>query len=494
MGDERDVRIDDGMLTGEPIATAWESELAGSFGHDRANRVARNAVTSMDVMKAARDPQALRRYHDTYGVSLKAAKTVTNQRQTGRCWMFSTLNVARAGAMATLDVDDLEFSQAFGMFYDKLEKANAFLGRIIATADRPVTDRVVSEQLQSPAPDGGEFRFCANLIAKWGIVPKDAMPECACSKNSRQMNEQLSRLLRRDAGILRRAAADGEDASALDGRRLAMMADVHRMLCCCLGEPPCTFDLEMEVGPKASVDPSKVSAVEGVVADEDDKDAKPRRILRDAGITPREFAERYVGFDPTDYVELVSVPGTTRPWGHAFGIRWFDPMEAGEPCRFLNEPMDVLEDATVASLKAATPCYMACDVGQNLGRALDDFPGTLALDGMDFEGLFGIELDMAKADMYDLRESSMTHAMTFQGVELGADGRPAAWRVENSWGKESCKDGYIVMAADWFRLYGGSVVVRREFVPADVLNAWDNAPLEPLDPWSPLAVAIGLSD
>jgi bleomycin hydrolase len=441
----------------------------------------------MDVMKAARDQSTLRTYHDTYGVSLKTAKTVTNQRHSGRCWMFSTMNVARSEAMRRLDVDDFEFSQVFGMFYDKLEKANVFLENIIATAERPVDDRVVSLLLDSPVPDGGEWRFCANLITKWGLVPKADMPETACSKDSTQMNGHLSRLLRRDALTLRRAAADGEGVEGLRGRKVAMMADVHRVLCCCLGEPPATIDLEVEVGPHADVPAEKVSAQ---LPKDDDADDKPRRVLRDAKITPRQMVERYVGFDAADYVELISVPGDTRPFGHAFGVRWFDTVEGGRPCRFLNEPIEVLEDAAVASLEAGHPLYMGCDVGQCFPRHTEDFPGVIALDGMDVEGLFDVQLDMDKADMYDMRESSMTHAMTFQGVEVGDDGRPAAWRVENSWGKESCKDGYIVMSGDWFRLYGGNVVVRREFVPDDVLHAWDTAKLEMLEPWTPLAMAV----
>ncbi|MDD3486522.1 MAG: C1 family peptidase, partial [Atopobiaceae bacterium] len=427
----------------------------------------------------------------TYGVSLKTASTVTNQRQSGRCWMFATLNVARAAAMRRLDVEDLEFSQAYGMFYDKLEKANSFLANVIDTAGLPADDRTVSLIMDEPAPDGGLFRFAANLIAKWGLVPKDVMPETACSRNSREMNLQLDRLLRRDAADLRSKAADGASTDELDAARRSMMGDVHRMLCICLGEPPVTFDLECAVGPHADVPEGLVTDILPA-PDADDKDAKPRHVLRDAGITPRQYRERYVGFDPDDYVVLVSVPGQDRPFGHAFGIRYEDTVVGGAPLRMLNQPMDVLEGAAVASLEAGVPCYMACDVGKNLGRSLEDYPGTLALDGMDLEGLFGVPLDMEKATMYDLHESCMTHAMTFQGVELASDGRPHAWRVENSWGKDSCKDGYLVMAADWYRLYGGGVVVERRFVPDDVLEAWDKAPLELQDPWSVLALAMGL--
>lgn len=464
-------------------------KLAEEFSQERANRIARNAVTSMDVFAAARNPAAMRTYTDTYGVSVRTPKTVTNQRQSGRCWLFATLNTLRPQICSKLDVDDFEFSQAYNMFYDKLEKANSFLVNIIATADRPFDDRVVTMLLEGPAPDGGEWRYAANLIEKWGLVPKQVMPETACTKDTRQMNRYLFRLLRRDAATLRAAVADGEAPEQLDERRVRMMDDVHRMLCTCLGEPPATFDFECAVGEHAQVDAARLVDQEGgpARAGEDDR---PTRILYERGITPQEFQQRYVGFHADDYVDLVSIPGETRPFERIIGIRWMDIVAGAPGMRLLNMPPEVLESAAVASLKAGHGCYMACDVGQEFARYIEDFPGVLALDAIDAEGLFGVDLDMEKATMYDMRESRMTHAMTFQGVELGADGSPKAWRVENSWGKDACKDGYLIMSADWYRLYGGEVVVRREFVDGHSLELWDTLPTEMCDPWSAVAGAV----
>ena len=477
-------------IEGTPISCSQAGELAAAFGRERANRIARNAVTSADVHKAARSPITMRTYTDTFGVSLPAAKTVCNQRQSGRCWMFATLNVLRARMLRTLDVNDFEFSQTYGMFYDKYEKANAYLGNVVATAHLPWDDRTVSWLMQegSAAQDGGEWSFAAALIEKWGVVPKQAMPETACTKNSRQMNATLERLLHRDAVALRHAVADGVGEDALEELRQSMLADVHRVLCSCLGEPPLVFDLELEVGEHARVDEALVSEGEPAPA----AGKKPRRILREQGLTPQEFARRYVSFDAADYVELVHLPAEGLEFGHAYGIRWFDTVAGARRLRFLNVPIERVEQATVASLKAGVPCYMACDVSQEHGRALEDFPGTLALDTMDRESLFGVELGMSRADMLNSRETRFTHAMTFQGVELAQDGTPVAWRVENSWGKDACKDGYLIMSGEWYRLFGGDVVVERRFVDEETLRAWDEAPLELHEPWGMLAAARGI--
>lgn len=446
--------------------------LTEGFATSRANRIARNAVTSMGIAAAARDQRACRAYKDTYGVSLEAAKTVTHQHKSGRCWMFSTLNVVRARTLGILDVDDFEFSQAYTTFYEKLEKSNSFLERIIQTADRPANDRLVYHLTLHTAADGGQFMFCASILEKWGAVPKDAMPETACTLDTKYMNEVLGDILIRDAAILRERAGKGAGVDELEAAKADMLDEIHRFLCCCLGEPPLAFDFDFQVGAHADVDASKVEVT-----------ADGRRILCDHGVTPLEFLERYARFNPDDYIELVSMPGDTRPFGHLYGIDWFDAVVGGRPLRLLNMEMPVVEQAVIASLKGGVPAYMMCDVGKRTLRGDDDFAGVLATDSLDLEGLFDIDLSIDRGDNLDLNGTGMSHCMAFQGVQLDEAGEPVAWRVENSWGAEQCKNGYLIISRDWWRTFGGDVVVERRFVPDEVLKLRDTLPVDHVDPW-----------
>ena len=481
---------------GKAIDPDWAAQEASDFAQSRANRIARNAVTATNVMQAARDTSAMRTYHDTYGISVPKTAEITNQRQSGRCWMFSAMNVARHATMKYLDVDTFDFSQAYGMFYDKLEKANAMLERIIATRDLPFDSREVCYILDDGMSDGGYWPFAMNLIKKYGLVPKDAMPETACSKSSSEMDAQLERLLHRDAGILRKAAADGVDEDLLHAQKDEMLDEVYRVLAICLGEPPQHFDLEVKVGPACQAEESKISEVAptpkdlGAKGEDEDKAAKPVRILRDFGLTPLEFAAHYVPFDPDDYVNLVSMPGDTRPYGHVYHLTLTDSVIDGTPIRLLNVAPEVLDQAAIASLKAGIPVSMSCDVMQNFPRHIEDFKYVLSLDGVDMDGLFDVDFDMDRTSMLDMRETSLTHAMTFQGVELNEDGTPKAWRIENSWGKEQGKDGYLIASAGWFHLYGGEVIVKREFVDDETLKMWDELPAEDVTPWSGLAAGF----
>ena len=460
------------LVPGGFVDKARIDALTDGFASNRANRIARNAVTSMGIAAAARDQRAVRAYKDTYGVSLKAAKTVTHQDKSGRCWMFSTLNVLRARALQILDVDDFEFSQAYTTFYEKLEKSNSFLERIIQTADRPANDRLVYHLTLHTASDGGQFMFCASILEKWGIVPKDAMPETACTHDTKYMNEVLGDILIRDAAKLRESAAAGAAYEELEMAKADMLDEVHRFLCCCLGEPPLAIDFDFEVGEHADVDASKVEIT-----------SDGRRILRDHGVTPLEILERYTHFDASDYIELVSVPGDSRPFGHLYGIDWFDAVMGGRPLRLLNMEMPVVEQAVIASLKGGVPAYMMCDVGKRTLRGDSDFAGVLATDSLDLEGLFDIDLSIDRADNLDLNGTGLSHCMVFQGVQLDDAGEPLAWRVENSWGADQCKDGYLIISRDWWRAYGGDVVVERRFVPDEVLELRDSLPVEHVDPW-----------
>ena len=475
------------FASGAPAGRALDAEqvnaLTSGFSAERANRVARNAVTSAGVHAAARSVTAMRAYRDTFGVARPKTGTVTNQRHSGRCWMFAAFNVARAATMKLLDVDSFEFSQAFGFFYDKLEKFNVGLEYILQTAELPVDSREVVDILHGAMGDGNYYPAAMNIIRTWGLVPKDAMPESACTKDSTQMNEQLNRLFHKSAGELRRMAAAGATTEELEARKEELVAACHQVLATCLGEPPVTFDFVNPVGKNCKVSADKLVEQEGSDRTAGPDEA-PRRLVVDRGITPREFAERYVPFDPDDFVELVNCPLAEYPYGRVYHPTMTDSAQGGLPIRMLNVEHDVLDTAAVASLKAGVPCWMACDVSQQFGRHLEDFPGVLATDTMDYEGLFGVDLSMSRAEMLELRETRTTHAMTFQGVQLGEDGKPVAWRIENSWGKDACKDGYLVASQDWWQTYGGEVVVRREFVPAELLAIYDSGEVTDVAPWS----------
>ncbi len=436
------------------ITKDFLTECEKNFDADRANAVAMNAVTSAGVLKAAENYQARRQTRHAFSIQLEQG-SITNQKSSGRCWMFAALNVMRFDVIHKLNLKDFELSQSYPLFYDKLEKSNYFLENILKTLDEPTDGRLISFLLQSPVGDGGQWDMFANLVRKYGVVPKDAMPESVSSSATREMASILTEKLREDACILRSAHDKGVSLEELKAKKTAMMEEVYRLLCICLGKPPKTFDFEVT-----------------------DKDG---HFIRGWNLTPLQFFEQYVGWNLDDYVSLINAPTKDKPYHRSYSVRFLGNVTEGRPVRYLNLPIEELKKAAIAQMKNGSPVWFGCDVGKSSGREA----GIMDLDLYDREELFNLSFTMNKAERLDYGQSLMTHAMVFMGVDLDDEGRPLRWRVENSWGKEPGKDGYYVMTDRWFDEYTYQVVVDKKYLPADFLAEYESEPVL-LQPWDPM--------
>lgn len=423
------------MITNEML-----SRFSADFNADKCHRIAMNAVTQNGVTKSAVSQAALREDVHQFSINLKQGE-ITNQKSSGRCWMFAALNTMRFAIIKKLNLETYELSQNYPLFWDKLEKSNYFLENILATLDEPTGGRLIAWLLSAPLGDGGQWdMFCA-LVDKYGVVPKDAMPETECSSNTREMDKFLTLKLREYACKLRAMHAEGKSAQELAGEKEAMLSTIYRMLCICLGEPPKTVTLE--------------------VRDKDDK------FIRDAGITPQEFFKKYVGWDLNKYVSLINAPTADKPYGRTFTVRFLGSVHEGRPVKYLNLPIESLKRAAIAQLKDGQPVWFGSDVGQWLVRQ----GGLMDMNVLELEQLFDTDFPMDKAQRLDYGESLMTHAMVLMGVNLDEDGKPTRWRVENSWGKDAGKDGYYIMSDKWFDEFTYQVVVDEKYLTDEIGRA-----------------------
>ena len=428
-----------------------------AWSQERANAVAKNAVTSMGIRAAARVPEAVAKNALAFDIDL-AQGDRCNQQRSGRCWMFASLNTMRYRTIKKYNLKTFELSQAYPLFWDKLEKSNWFLCNIIDTLDEPLDGRLVSYLLTDPICDGGQWDMFRALVAKYGVCPKEAMPETACSKNTHEMDAYLTRYLRGCARRLRDAHAAGTAVDDLQQMRAQMIEEIYALLVTCLGEPPATFEVRLR--------------------DKDDN------LALSGTFTPQEFFATAVDMQLDDFVSLISAPTADKPFGHAFTVsRLGNVVEAGG-VRYLNLPVDELKRVAVAQLADGLPVWFGCDVDQSYLRE----EGIMDTASIDIDGLFGfaVEKCLDRAERLDYGESLMTHAMVFEGVRLNEDGKPTLWKVENSWGKDHGRDGFDTISDAWFDEYVYQVVVDKKYLTPQQRDVYENEQATVLAPWDPM--------
>lgn len=399
----------------------------------------------------------LKNHNSHYTIELKTP-AVTNQKGTGRCWLYAGLNTLRPKVAERLGLDDFEFSAAYYFFYDKLEKANAFLERILDTVSHPIRDYRVQALLRSPCDDGGYWQNAADLVAKYGAVPMQAMPELAACDNSSPMNRILTLTLRQGAHELRRMAAKKEKAKKLAEHKRRILDRVYRILALHLGEPVQSFPFRYKL---------KKDKDDG---DKGDKKDKGSTWTEYKTYTPQEFAREFIQEDMGEYLMFANWPG--RPYGKFYAVEYSSNLVSGTPLRFVNLPMEEIKAMILASLKAGEPVNFSADVGKMLDRGR----GIMHPEMYRYNEAYGVDLSMDKARDSQLCNINSTHAMVFTGVDL-TEGKPLKWKVENSWGDKNGAKGFYAMYDGWMDLYVVRVVLHKQFVSAKTLDLFKTKPV-----------------
>ena len=380
---------------------------------------------------------------------------VSDQKASGRCWMFAALNTFRHKMIAGFQLEDFELSQAHTFFWDKYEKSNWFLEQVIATADQELTSRKVKFLLDTPQQDGGQWDMVVALFEKYGVVPKSVYPESISSSNSRELNQILNKLLRQDAQILRELRAEGAESAELQTKKEELLQEVFNFLAMNLGLPPRQFDFSYR-----------------------DKD---NHFHSESGLTPLTFYQKYVDLKLDDYVSIINAPTADKPYGRSYTVEMLGNVVGSKPVRYLNVEMDRLKELAIAQMQAGETVWFGSDVGQSSNRKA----GVMAEGMHDFTASMDIRLTQDKAGRLDYSESLMTHAMVLTGVDLDENGKAKKWKVENSWGEKVGNKGYFVASDAWMDEYTYQIVVRKEFLTAAELAAYEAEPLV-LAPWDPM--------
>ena len=436
------------------ISTSMLQQIEQSQSKNPAYKALANAIASNKIDDLAKNYKNLGEV-DTYFSVETPKQNIEDQKSSGRCWMFSGLNVLRANfAKAHGDSVRVEYSHSFLFFYDQLEKANLMLQGVIDCARKPMDDTRVQFFFRNPINDGGTFCGVADLSEKYGLVPMSVMPETFSSDNTSQMQKMVSSKLREFGLELRRMVADGKKPADIKKRKTEMLGTIYHILTLTLGEPVKEFSYTFRDKNGKAVGPTKT-------------------------YTPKSFYQATVG-GPLNGTFIMVMNDPRRPYHKTYEVEYDRHTYDGHNWKYLNLPMDEIENLAIASLKDGHKMYSSYDVGKQLDRKR----GYLDTDNFDYGSLLGTTFGMNKAQRIETFDSGSTHAMTLTAVDLNAEGKPLKWKVENSWGPTYGQNGYLIMTDNWFQNYMFRLVVNKRYVPETLLKQFDQKPtmVTPEDP------------
>ncbi|XP_050069823.1 bleomycin hydrolase isoform X1 [Anopheles maculipalpis] len=427
------------------------------------NVLAQNVCTRIDPFDACLSRKSLENTQHVFTYKIEnEGKPLTNQKSSGRCWLFAALNCIRIPFIKQYNLDEFEFSQAYLFYWDKIERANYFLNNVVDTAKRgeAVDGRLVSFLLNDPTCDGGQWDMLVNLINKHGLMPKKCFPESYSCEASTRMNSVVKSKLREYAKDLRKLIDNGASDDEVKERIKKQMNEVYNIVGICLGIPPEKFTWEYY--------------------------DKSKKYLNIGPIRPIDFYEKYVKpyFNVDDKVCLVTDPRASNLYGRSYTVDCLGNVVGGRQVLYNNQPVELLLDLVTKALKFGEPVWFGCEVNKRFAGK----QGIEDLDVHDFKLVFGVDIQttMDKADRLLYGESMMTHAMVFTGVSVDPNSqKPTKFRVENSWGEDRGEKGYLIMTAEWFKEFVFEVVVDRSIVSQDVLDVFDLPPIV-LPAWDPM--------
>lgn len=442
-----------GSLMAQNLTKGELDQIRSGFKMDAYTKAMQNALSSTDINQLAwnRANVGTTDQFFTYRVDVSG---ITNQKSSGRCWMFSSLNIFRPMVMKQFNLSEFEFSENYLYFYDLLEKANLFLNNIEASANLPIDNEKVRWYLHSPVDDGGQWINFVNLVKKYGLVPKEVMQETNSSENTATMTRFINTKLREDALEIRDLKNNKAGTKAILDRKMAMLSEIYRMLALNLGEPPTEFQWRYKM--------------------------KDNKVSDFKAYTPLSFRDEiFANINLDDYVMVMNDP--SRPFWKHYEVENYRNTEEGNNWHYVNLPNDVIKQFCIESIKNNEALYASCDVGKQLRRDV----GILDVDNFDYESVYGVKFGMDKAQRIATGESGSSHGMALIAVDLDANQKPVKWQFENSWGPTAGEKGYLTFTDAWFNEYMFRFVVNKKYLSDKVLEIYKQK-AQMLPPWDPM--------
>ena len=505
-------------MIGDIIDNDILNKFENEFKNDRILNALENAIQKNGIEDVIFSTRNSFKIQDVFNNEIDELPIVTNQKKSGRCWMFSALSILSLEIKKNLKIKELELSESYLMFYDKLEKCNTIFSYVIKNINEPSDSRLFRYILNlSGENDGNCWHSFIKLVKKYGICPKDVMGETYDSSNSDKMNQIISNIVTRNIYLMRKSNHNKEELYKIKENALK---DIYKILSICIGEPVKEFIFDYEIS--KDKDKEKESKTDKVNSSNCDKNCNIENSTNNSKIyssifrscfinnenadiesntdkkceksddkefnsikiTPLEFLKKYSNNNFDDYIQLCNYPGgkyeLMKCYANELNISMID--DSALNYKLLNVDIDIMKNAVIKSIQNNIPVWFGCDVTMDSTR----YEGYLSTEVIDASKVLGIEIEYDKTSKIELCETEANHAMLFVGVHLDSNGKPIRWKIQNSWGDDIGKKGYFIMTDSWFTKYVYECAINKKFVSDDIINAYKADPII-LKPWDCVA-------
>lgn len=440
-------RIIEGVLD-----TKTREMFLDEYLRDSKNALVRHAMSRNSIGSIVFEPNAACTVVPHFSTEIKTLP-VTDQKRSGRCWIFAGLNILRETIAKKCHIKNFELSQNYIALCDKIEKANFALESCIKLSGYPPNERLYQFILNNPVSDGGQWDMFINLIKKYGVMPKDVFPETYQSSNTMETVFLVNAAIRSFASSACHLVKEGK-TDEVRPLKDQVMRKIYSMFLNAFGVPVKSFDFEYT----------------------DDKD----EYHVDKNLTPKQFCDKYLGEDIYQYQSIINSPTEDKPFGKTFTIDFLGNVYEGKKIHHLNLSMGRIKALIIKQLTGGDLVWFGSDVSffrlRNFS-AWDD-------GSFDYQSILGFPIDFEKGKMLDFRHSAMNHAMVITGVDI-KNGKPTKWKIENSWGEEVGEKGYFVMSDSWFTKFVYQAVIKKKYMSEEELSWLKQAPIH-LNPWDPM--------
>ena len=444
------------------ITAGLLNTFRNEYSKDNIHSLLENSISANNVGSLFLERNIAQKYNYIFSKKIKVKKDITNQRNSGRCWLFSFTNILNSDLIDTYNLPkNFTLSNTHLFFYDKLEKCNYFIDNVLNSLDKKFDSRLVRFLIKDPITDGGNWHMAINLIKKYGILPESNMRESRQSSNSRYLNYFLKDNMMIYMKQIRQAYSKLGNKIYAKKTILKLKSDIlghiYKILCYFLGKPVTEFDWSYY------------------------DSNKNYKIVKN--LTPLKFYHNVMSFEPKDYVICINYPLKQYPFNKVYNIKYCNNMTNGQNTDMLNLPIEKIIKYSARSIDNSEGVWFGCDVGKyKYAKA-----GILDTEVYNFNRLYNSN-SLTKAESVLYNQSGATHAMVFSGYDRDKNNQITKWLVENSWGDEygdKDNEGYLRMSNNWFKKYVYSIVVKRKYLDRNIANIFNNVNnYVDVEPWS----------